>query len=234
MRRTNVSDVRDGMGPCGGASLTASGKHISLSPDALARLMRGEGPIPEDMVLPRATGSVATLARFRGRVLAARCRGGTDAERDACWKLATHHSQAEHNWTEALVWARRALELGGEDAFRVQVCTWLERVGLHREAAVVLAPCVTAAPEAREAARLLVRMARLQVRAGEIQLAMENLLEAATVRGFGHPKRTSSATGHNHADSRQNARRPVGSIQSQDARKRTQQGIQGNMGGTPT
>jgi tetratricopeptide (TPR) repeat protein len=179
MRGSNVSDALDEVA-AREAKADRSGA-ITLTPDWLERLMGRTDPFEQAVALPRGAGTAAGMARWRAQVIQARLRGDRNAERDACWWLAARLADADRDLGEALDYARQALELGGEDAWRVQVSTWLERAGSHREAAAVLAPCVTRAAAASEAAKLLMRMARLQVRADEPQLAMENLLEAATV-----------------------------------------------------
>jgi hypothetical protein len=179
MRGSNVSDALDEVA-AREVNADRSGA-ITLTPDWLERLMGGTDPFEQAVALPRAAGAAAGIARWRAQVIQARLRGDRSTERDACWWLATRLAEADRDLGEALDYARQALELGGEDAWRVQVSTWLERVGSHREAAAVLAPSVHRAAAAREAAKLLMRMARLQIRADEPQLAMENLLEAATV-----------------------------------------------------
>jgi hypothetical protein len=179
MRGSNVSDALDEVA-AREVKADRSGA-ITLTPDWLERLMGRTDPFEQAVALPRAAGAAAGMARWRAQVIQARLRGDRNGERDACWWLAARLAEADRDVGVALDYAREALDLGGEDAWRVQVSTWLERVGSHREAAAVLAPCVHRAAAAREAAKLLMRMARLQVRAGESQLAMENLLEAATV-----------------------------------------------------
>ena len=162
----------------GGARVESS----TLTPDWLERLTahrptQGQ-PIER---LPRAQGSTAGVARWIAVATRSRAQNDRRAEREACWWVASHLAEADRDLDRALNHARRALELGGDDAWRMQVSTWLERIGQHREAAAVLAPSVSRVGTAREAARLLVRMARLQIRADEHGLAMQNLLEAATV-----------------------------------------------------
>ncbi|MCL2823477.1 MAG: hypothetical protein FWD57_05740, partial [Polyangiaceae bacterium] len=159
---------------------TERGGHMSLTPDWLRRLMTGVGSVDGVEPLPQVSGPTARLSRWRARAIDARLRGDRNADRDACWKLATHLADSGQGLADAMLWAKRAIYLSQDDAWRVQYSTWLDQLGFHREAASVLAPCVTRAPEAREAARLLTRMARLQIRAGDYQLATQNLLEAAT------------------------------------------------------
>lgn len=154
----------------------------TLTPDWLERLTTYRSARSQQVrQLPRAQGSTAGVARWIAVATRSRAQNERAAEREACWWVASHLAEADRDLELALDHARRALELGGEDAWRMQVSTWLERIGQHREAAAVLAPSVSRVGTAREAARLLVRMARLQLRADEHRLAMQNLLEAATV-----------------------------------------------------
>jgi tetratricopeptide (TPR) repeat protein len=180
MRGSNVSDAT---GEDLENDVTASSSELmTLSSDWLNRLM---GTVALDdgeaMPLPRSPGGLASMARWIGLAARGRARGDEEVEREACWWLASQLAGSDWDLRLAINHARRALELGGEEAWRIQVSTWLERVGQHEGAAAVLAPSVNQAATAREAARLLVRMARMQVRADEHALAMKNLLEAATV-----------------------------------------------------
>lgn len=173
LRGTNETDV-------GGSDNPGRQESTTLSPDWLDRLTSGavQGDVA---VLPRAQGATAGIARWIAVADDARARHERRQEREACWWVASHLAESDRDLGVALAHARRALELGGEDAWRVQVSTWLERIGQHREAAAVLAPCVNQANTAREAARLLLRMARMQVRGDDHRLATQNLLESATV-----------------------------------------------------
>jgi tetratricopeptide (TPR) repeat protein len=154
----------------------------TLAPDWLERLM-GREFVPSEGItrLPRARGATAGVARWIAVAARSRAHNERSAEREACWWVASHLAEADRDLEVALAHARRALELGGDDAWRMQVSTWLERIGQHKEAAAVLVPSVSQAGTAREVARLLLRMARMQIRADEHQLARNNLLEAATV-----------------------------------------------------
>ncbi len=180
MRGIIVSDATGGN--TANDAQVALGESRTLSPDWIERLTeRAFASSSGIRRLPRAHGATAGVARWVAAAARARDQQDRQAEREACWWVACHLAEADRDLACALRHAQRAIELGGDDAWRMQVSTWLERMGKHKEAATVLAPNVAQVGTAREAARLLVRMARLQARADDHQRAMQNSLEAATV-----------------------------------------------------
>ncbi|HNS99795.1 MAG TPA: hypothetical protein PKL73_22740, partial [Polyangiaceae bacterium] len=178
MRDSNVSDALDRI-MTGEKSTRSQG--FTLCPHWLDRLMGRADAFEEPVALPIVDGSVAGFAKVQAQALKAHLRGDRNGAKNACWWLASQLADADRHLAEALGYGREALELGGEESWREQISRWLERVGAPREAASVLAPNVHVAAAASIAAKLLMRMARLQIRGGALQEAMENLLEAATV-----------------------------------------------------
>ena len=182
MRGSIVSD-----GPTDQSERDATGRRAeadTLSQEWLSRLMgEREAPAADGAAVGRShvTGPAPALARLESQAARFKVKQDASAEWEVCWRLASTLFDENRDLGRAVAAARRALALGGDEEQRVRLGSWFERVGKSGEAAAALAPCVARAQTARDAARMLVRMARLQLRAGEKQLALSNALEAATV-----------------------------------------------------
>jgi tetratricopeptide (TPR) repeat protein len=186
MQGSIVSDLTGGvMVRAGGASATDP---ATLPPDWLTLLMDGDAQallaaLPAHVRVPEhASGSRAEEHAVRADLQRALAQGDSGTERNCCARLAALLWARGVSRREAIALTHRAVALRDDDETRLLLVARLEHLGLLSDAAAALAPCVSRSATAREAAELLIRMATDQVRAGDPQSAMKNLLEAATAR----------------------------------------------------
>ncbi len=152
-----------------------------LIPAWLDRLMRGDDEPDEVFTLRHVQGPPAMAARIRGAIGRAVAAADEAVERDACWKLAQHLVSQGFDYESIWSFGKRALRLGLTDDQRLDLAAWLESMGDLSGAADVLGPLAPRAQNARQAAGLLVRQARLLIRMGRGTVALDALLQASSV-----------------------------------------------------
>lgn len=125
--------------------------------------------------------AAAEVAGLRARLSAAQSAGDTEMERGILTRLARVLAARGRDLAEAVGVGTRATALGDEPELRVELAMWLESLGDPAGAATVLRDCVATAPSARDAARLLMRIGLLLVRAGDAAGAIEALTQSASI-----------------------------------------------------
>ncbi|MBI5536879.1 MAG: hypothetical protein HY898_29430 [Deltaproteobacteria bacterium] len=130
----------------------------------------------------------AEMASLHAKAEAARSLGDEPVEREALMQLARVFASRGYHLASAVHAARRALQLAEDADLRAELSLWLESLGEPVTAASTLRALVETASTARDAARLLARIGRLLIRAGDYQAALEALLDASNVWvGFAEP-----------------------------------------------
>jgi hypothetical protein len=160
----------------------SAGKITLPPPDLTARRSPADRVLVEVPVpLPRRLGAAeASYGVLRAELLAAHVAGDTARERAAAARIARWLAARGRSWGEALVHARRSLELGEDEALRHELSGWLEALGESSAAAEVLEPLVgSVTRDPLETVRLLIHLGVLEARGGNPRAAAAAFARAA-------------------------------------------------------